>query len=54
MTLDQAVEYVVGVAKSYGYSHHQLKMLAPDLREMLYALPTTDKDEVDAFIQEIL
>lgn len=54
MTLDQAVEYVNNIAKSQGYSFHELQLLAPDLREMLYALPTTDKDEVDTFIEEIL
>lgn len=54
MTLDQAVEYVVDAAKALGYSHSELNMLVPDLRELLYALPSTDQDEVDAFIEEML
>lgn len=54
MTLDQAVEYVVDAAKALGYSHSQLNMLLPDLRELLYALPSTDEDEVNTFIEEML
>lgn len=54
MTLDEAIKYVNDVAKSYGYTHHQLTMLAPDLREMLYQLPNTDKDDLDNFIEELL
>lgn len=54
MTLDQAVEYIKDVAKSLGYSHHELELLVPDLREMLYSLPSTDKDVVDQLIEDKL
>ncbi|MNC02958.1 hypothetical protein D3C75_503480 [compost metagenome] len=54
MTLDQAVEYVKDVAKSLGYKTFELDLMIPDLREMLYALPTTDKDDVDQLIEDLL
>lgn len=54
MTLDQAVEYVVGEAKALGYSHHELQLLVPDLREMLFSLPSTEKDVLDWFVEEKL
>lgn len=54
MTLDQAVEYVVGEAKALGYSHHELQLLVPDLREMLFSLPSTEKDMIDQFIEDKL
>lgn len=54
MTLDQAVEYVKDEAKGLGYSTFELDLMIPDLREMLYSLPTTDKDDVDQLIEELL
>lgn len=54
MTLDQAVEYVKDEAKGLGYSTFELDLLIPDLRELLYNLPTTDKDDVDQLIEEML
>lgn len=54
MTLDQAVEYVKNEAKALGYSHHEVQLLVPDLREMIYSLPSTEKADIDALIEEKL
>lgn len=53
MTLNEAIIYVVDKALVLGYSEHQIKMLVPDLRELLYSMPTTDKDDVDALIENL-
>ena len=54
MKIDQAVNYIKDEAKGLGYSTFELDLLIPDLREMLYKLPTTDKDDVDQLIEEML
>lgn len=54
MTLDKAVDYVIDAAKALGYSHHELQLLVPDLREMIYSLPSTEKADIDNLIEEKL
>lgn len=53
MKIDEAIMYIVEKALSYGYDEAQLKSVIPDLREMLYQLPTTDKDDVDLLCEEL-
>jgi hypothetical protein len=54
MKMNEAIEYITDQAKRLGYAHHELEMLKPDIREMLYNLPNTDKDDLDKLILEVL
>lgn len=54
MTIDEAVIYIAGKAKLSGYSYQEFAVLVPEIKEMLYALPNTDLEEVDWLISEVL
>jgi hypothetical protein len=53
MKVDDAIKYIVEKALAQGYDEAQLRTVIPDLREMLYQLPTTDQDDVDLLCEEL-
>lgn len=53
MTSNEAFQYVVVVAKGMGYTDTQIKAFALEIHERLHEMPSTDKDDVDALIEEI-
>lgn len=53
MTTNEAFEYVVRVAKAWGYTDKMISCFAFEIRERLSMMPDTDKDSVDSMIEDL-
>lgn len=53
MTTDQAFEYTIRVAKSFGYTDLMINSFAFEIHERLNLMEDTSKEAVDEMIEDL-